>query len=257
LDGDFPAGVPDPESGNFYPELRAQVLDSKADIGVGFDGDGDRVGETDEKGNQYKADELLKLFAKDVISRHKGATVIFDVKCSQTLSNYINDIGGVPKMMRTGRSYFLDEMYSGGALLGGELSGHSYFKDEYLGFDDGIYTACRLLRIMDETGKKLSDLMSEFPKMVATPELKITCPDKDKFNIVADIVREVRNDKSIGQLDTTDGARVKVSETGWFLVRASNTSPYLSIRAEGKDEDEVTRVIGILAKLLSKHSLTL
>jgi phosphomannomutase/phosphoglucomutase len=257
LDSDFPNGVPDPESGNFYPELIEQVLESKAELGVGFDGDGDRVGETDEKGNQYKADEMLLLFSKDVLSRHKGATIIFDVKCSQTVENYVKSQGGKPRMMRTGRSFILNEMYSGKALLGGELSGHIYFKDDYFGYDDGIYATCRLLKIMDETGLKLSKLMAEFPKMVSTPELKVTCPDKEKFGVVAKIVKDIKANKSIGELNETDGARVKVSETGWFLIRASNTSPYLSVRAEGKDAAEVGTILELVAMLLSPHNLAI
>ena len=257
LDIDFPVGVPDPESGDFYQELIEQVTESNADIGVGFDGDGDRVGETDEKGNHYKADEMLLLFAKDVLSRNPNGTVIFDVKCSQTVENYVKSLGGVPKMIKTGRSFFLDEMYNDRALLGGELSGHIYFKDDYLGYDDGIYAACRLLKIMDETGLSLSKLMSEFPKMASTPEIKVACSDKEKFNIVAKIVKEIKAGKSFGELNETDGARVKVSQTGWFLIRASNTSPYISVRVEGKDNQEVSNILEKTAKLLSKHNLVL
>ncbi len=255
LDSDFPAGVSDPESGNFYSELIEQVTESNADIGVGFDGDGDRMGWMDEKGNQYKTDETMLLFAKDVLSKNPKATIIFDVKSSQILESYIKELGGIPKMMRTGRSFFLDEMYSGRALLGGELSGHIYFKDYYLGYDDGIYAACRLLKIADETGLSLSVLMSEFPKMVSTPEIKVTCSDKEKFNIVAKIVEEIRADKSFDDINETDGARVKVSQTGWFLIRASNTSPYLSLRAEGKDAAEVESILEKTTKLLAKHGL--
>lgn len=257
LDDDFPAGVPDPESGNFYQELTEQINESSADLGVGFDGDGDRVGNIDEKGNQYKADEMVLLFAKDILSRNQNATIIYDVKSSQLIESYVKNLGGTPKMMRTGRAFFLDEMYSGRALLGGELSGHIYFKDEYFGYDDGIYATCRLLRIMDETGFSLSKLMSEFPKMVSTPELKVNCPDKEKFKIVNKIRREIESSKSYGELDETDGVRVKVSATGWFLIRASNTSPYLSVRIEGKDVAEVDAMLDKVARLLASHGLAI
>lgn len=257
FDGSFPAGVPDPESENFYPELRAQVIESHAQLGVGFDGDGDRVGEVDEKGTSYRADEMLQLFAKDVLTKNKGATVIFDVKCSQTVENYIRQLGGIPKMMRTGRAYFLEEMYNGRALLGGELSGHTYFKDDFLGFDDGIYATCRLLKIMDETNEKLSKLMTQFPKMYSTPEIKVPCLDKDKFDIVSKLVKDIEVSKQFVSINEIDGARVTVSQTGWFLIRASNTSPYISVRAEGKDIEEVSIILEKIAKLLAKYNAIL
>jgi phosphomannomutase / phosphoglucomutase len=251
LDSDFPKGVPDPETGTFYSELSSQVLESHANVGVGFDGDGDRVGDVDEKGRAYKVDQLVLLFIKDLLAKNKSAKIIYDVKCSQLVNEYITLHNGVPKMMRTGRSYILDEMYNGNALLGVELSGHVFFKDDYLGYDDGIYATCRLLKIMDESGEKLSKLMSEFPTRISTPEIKVDCADEKKFKVVEKVVALVKADKKYLNVDTTDGARVKVTSTAWFLIRASNTSPYLSIRAEGKDQKEVDRVLQEIARLLS------
>ncbi len=257
LDSEFPAGLPNPESGNFYTELRDQVHESKADIGVGFDGDGDRVGEVDEKGNFYRADEIFLLYVKEVLAKNPGATIAFDVKCSQLVEKYIKLHGGVPKMMRTGRSYMLDELYSDRVKLAAELSGHTYFKDEYYGFDDGIYAACRLLRILDGTKSKLSSLMSQFPKMVSTSEIKVNCPDEKKFEVIENILRDINDEqlknKAYIEVITIDGVRAKTSETGWFLIRASNTSPYLSIRIEGKDIAEVDNIMKILTALLKKY----
>ncbi len=257
LDPSFPAGMPNPESGNFYKELQAEVLESRAMLGVGFDGDGDRVGEVDEKGNSYKADEIFLLYINQVLDKHPGATIAYDVKCSQIVKDYILKMGGKPKMLKTGRSYFLEEMYSGNVMLATELSGHVYFKDEFLGFDDGIYTACRLLQIMDLSGKKLSSLMADFPRMTSTPELKIDCADDKKVEVVNNIIQDIDNFHKFLKVDKTDGVRVNVSTTGWFLIRASNTSPYLSIRAEGKDKIELEHIIQIVSELVQKYLPTI
>jgi phosphomannomutase / phosphoglucomutase len=253
LDSDFPAGMPNPESGNFYKELRAEVLETRAMLGVGFDGDGDRVGEVDEKGSSYKADEIFLLYVKDVLTRNPGATIAYDVKCSEIVPEYIKKLNGKPKMLRTGRSYFLEEMYSDKVMLACELSGHVYFKDDFPGFDDGIYAACRLLKIMDDTGTKLSRLMDEFPKRTSTPELKIDCPDGKKFEIVNKVSNDIANLKNNWKIDKTDGVRVKVSDTSWFLVRASNTSPYLSIRVEGQDKQEVEDMVKMVGEMVYKY----
>lgn len=257
LDDAFPKGIPDPETGNFYPELAAEVLQSRAKLGVGFDGDGDRVGDVDEKGKSYRADQMLVLYAKDLLLRFPKSTIAMDVKCSQVSQDYIKKLGGTPLMLRTGRAYFLEIMRDKKAMLAAELSGHIYFNEDFYGVDDGIYATCKLLKIMDESGQKLSKLMAEFPTAHSTPELKIDCDDSKKFEIVASVVRDIKKQGGYLDVNETDGARVSVSETGWFLVRASNTSPYISVRAEGKDSIEVANLIDKLAKLLAKYDAIL
>jgi phosphomannomutase / phosphoglucomutase len=259
LDSEFPAGLPNPESGNFSEELKAQVLESRAAVGVGFDGDGDRMGAVDEKGNFYRADEIFMLYIQDVLSKKLGATIGYDVKCSQIVADYITQLGGKPKMLRTGRSYILDELYNDRVLIACELSGHTYFKDHYHGFDDGIYATCRLLKIIDDSDAKLSFLMKQFPKTVSTPEIKVDCPDERKFLVVDAIVKDIdklhSSEHKFLDINKTDGVRVKVTPTGWFLIRASNTSPYLSIRAEGKDAKELQSILDLIARLLKRYSL--
>lgn len=252
-DSAFPEGVPDPESGDFVKEVAQLVRDSEASIGVGFDGDGDRVGDIDERGYPYKMDEIALLYADEVVKKNKGATILFDVKCSQVLADHVTKIGGKAKMLRTGRGYFLEEMLSGKAMFGVELSGHVYFKDEYLGYDDGIYATCRLLRILDQTGKKLSELMQGFPKRYSTSEIKITCDDNEKFKIVDSLKERVRHLSVYHKVSELDGIRVNVTKTGWFLIRASNTGAYLSARVEADSKKEVQRILGHMAELLSEY----
>ena len=175
LDSSFPHGVPNPENPDFMKDLEKEVLEQKGVVGFAFDTDGDRLGVTDEKGVSYPNDRLLLLFARDILSRHPGGKIIYDVKSSQVVEEVVEDLGGIPKMIRTGRGFFINEVRDG-AMIGSELSGHTYFADEYLGYDDGIYALCRVLRIMEETKKPLSELMEGFPQRVNTTEIKVDCP---------------------------------------------------------------------------------
>lgn len=254
-DSNFPHEVSDPETKIFSDEISQKTLELKGDIGIGFDGDGDRFGVVDEKGKAYSTDEITLLFAKDIISKKGRAKILYDVKSSGVVEDFVKKMGGEPVITRTGRAYFLEEFLNKKADFGGELSGHTYFGDEYFGYDDGIYAACRVLRIMDETKKSLSELMSEFPNPVNTPEIKVKCPDNKKFDVIEKITQQIRSEnqktqKFINIIDI-DGVRVKVSDTGWFLIRASNTSPYLSVRAEGKDNTEVEQLLDIVSKYLA------
>lgn len=253
LDSTFPEGVPDPEEGLFYPELSEQVQNAEATIGVGFDGDGDRMGVVDEKGQNYKTDMLYCLYIQDVLAKNKGATILYDVKSSKLVESCILENHGTAKMMPTGRGFFLDEMLSKRALLGAELSGHIYFADDYYGFDDGIYAFCRLLQIMDTQNKKLSELMNKFPKLVSTPEIKLNCEDSKKFEVINDLVKRCEKDSRFSNLITLDGIRAHVSPAAWFLIRASNTSPYLSLRVEGSSQQEVSTTLSTVAELVSKY----
>ena len=249
LNSDFPHGVPDPENRAFMKELQNKVLEYQADIGFAFDTDGDRVGVVDGNGNFHENDRIILLLAADVLRRYPGSTIVYDVKSSGVVEGFITKHGGVAKISATGRSNLLEEMRNG-AVLGSELSGHTYFGKDYLGFDDGIYAVCRILEIITRSGKSLAELMSVFPKRVSTPEIKVDCSDEEKFIVIENVKEEVS--KTYPNVITIDGVRVQVTDTGWFLVRASNTSAYLSIRLEGKDQKEVDYLFSIVDNLLNK-----
>lgn len=237
FDGSFPKGVPDPENEETVDEVRNYLQSHKADAGFVFDADGDRFGMVDENGEAYPTDKALLFFAQDVLKRNAGAKVVYDVKSSAMVEKYIKDFGGLPEIMRTGHPYFTDKVEHE-AVLGAEFSGHVYFSDDYFGYDDGLYAACRVLDVMDRSEKPLSTMMANFPKTSSTNELKVPCPDGEKFKVVNLIKLHIMNKMKYKRIVDIDGVRVSVSETGWFLIRASNTSPYLSIRAEGKDDEE-------------------
>jgi phosphomannomutase / phosphoglucomutase len=251
LDSSFPNGVPDPENADFMKSLSEEVLSANADVGFAFDTDGDRLGVVDDMGVSHTNDRLLLLLVKDVLQRYPGSEIAFDVKSSQLAEEYIRQMGGIPRMVRTGRAHLLEALREG-AVLGSELSGHTYFGKDYFGFDDGIYTACRVLEIMQRSGRKLSELMKEFPHRSNTPEIKVECGDSEKFGVIERIKKIVQDENEHLSLNIIDGVRVQVSPEGWFLVRASNTSPYLSIRAEAKDPSELSSLLSRIERLLEK-----
>ena len=248
-DGNYPHGIPDPENRDFMKEVSKLVMENNADVGFTFDTDDDRFGVVDNKGVIYENDKLLLLFAKEALKENPNVEVVYDVKSSGILEQEIKNFGGVSKMIRTGHPFFIKEMV-GGALLGGEYSGHMFFGKDYFGYDDGIYAACRLLTILDKTGKSLNDLMSIFPKLLHTTEVKIPCLDSDKEIIMTSLVKKSKKYENVSYID---GIRIKFSSTGWFLIRASNTSPYLSFRVEGKDKDEVSALISEARSLLGVY----
>jgi phosphomannomutase/phosphoglucomutase len=252
-DANFPHGVPDPENPLFLDDLEKRVVEKKADVGFGFDTDGDRFGFVDENGKAYSADYSLLFFAQDVLKENQGKTILYDVKCSKVLDEIIPKFGGKPEMIRTGHPYFVQKTLVGDAILGAEYSGHVFFADRYFGYDDGIYAACRTLEIMEKTGLKLSELMSSFPPRPGSPEMKLKCLDEDKFNVVEKLKAFLENGHKFKKVITIDGVRVEISDTGWFLVRPSNTSAYLSVRFEGKDERELKFVVRELLLLLSQY----
>lgn len=253
-DSNFPNGVPDPESSILMDELSEHVLKNKADVGFAYDTDGDRSGMVDEKGNAYKTDMSLLLFAEQVLKKQPGRIVCFDVKCSSLVETHIREMGGVPKIMRTGHPYFVNEV-QGEAVLGAEFSGHVYFSDDYFGYDDGVYASCRALEILQETGKPLSELMSKYPPRAATREIKVPCDDNEKFKVVNLVKIYLMNNVKYQKIIDIDGVRANISDTGWFLIRASNTTPNLSIRAEGKDEKEKEDLLEIVRNALKSVSI--
>ena len=254
LDSSFPHGVPDPENPLFMDELEKKVSEEKADVGFAFDTDGDRFGVVDEKGQSYSNDKVLLLFAEYGIKDVEGRTVVFDVKSSQVVNDYLLSIGAVPKMIRTGHPFFTEEVKKG-AVLGAELSGHVFFGNGEYGYDDGIFAACKIVEIIQKTGEKLSYLLSKYPKTYNTSEIKAVCSDEEKFKIIKDI--SAKMSKEANSVQTIDGVRVNITKTGWFLIRASNTSPYLSIRIEGNSEDEAQFMLESVRSILSSFDVNL
>jgi len=226
--GRFPNHHPDPVVEKNVGQLAATVRRTGADLGVGLDGDGDRLGVVDEKGNLLFGDRLLALFAREVLAGHPGATVIGEVKCSHLLYKDIAAHGGVPVMGAAGHSLMKDAMRRTGALLAGEMSGHLFFADRYYGFDDATYAALRLAGIVSRSPVPVSAMLGGWPETVSTPELRVDCPDAVKFAVVDRAVAHFREGH---ELVLTDGVRL-VFPDGWALLRASNTQPALVLRFE-------------------------
>lgn len=249
LDGEFPNHDPDPTIEKNLQALIAKVQESNADIGVAFDGDGDRLVVITPKGDIIWPDRLLMLFAKDVLSRNPGADVLFDVKCSRQLNQVISSYGGRPIMWKTGHSPMKAKMEETQALIGGEYSGHIFIKDRWYGFDDGIYAMARLLEIITLRDQKIDDIFAAFPQLFSTPEIKITIPELDKFGLIKKL-GEI-GDFSNGTITTIDGLRVDYTK-GWGLVRASNTSPALTLRFEAESPDALDKIQQIFKRELLK-----
>jgi phosphomannomutase/phosphoglucomutase len=248
-DGTYPNHHPDPTVPENLVDLRNAVLDGKLEFGVGFDGDSDRIGVIDDRGDVLWGDRLLALFARNVIAEHPGAAVIFEVKCSQGLEEDIRRHGGKPIMWKTGHSLIKQKMRDENALLAGEMSGHLFFADRYFGFDDAIYAACRLLEIVSAEERPLSSLLEDFPRYESTPEIRVACEDDRKF----DVVREVRDYfKENHKVIDIDGARIQF-EDGWGLIRASNTQPVLVLRFEAETKDSLRAIRDEVARALEKH----
>ncbi|HLB51768.1 hypothetical protein A3F07_01065 [candidate division WWE3 bacterium RIFCSPHIGHO2_12_FULL_38_15] len=254
LDSSFPHGVPDPENPLFMDDLEKKVLEEEADVGFALDTDGDRFGVVDEEGRSYSNDKVLLLFADYGVKEIKGKTVVYDVKSSQIVNDYLLEIGAVPKMIRTGHPFFTEEVKKG-AVLGAELSGHVFFGDGEYGYDDGMFAACKIVEIMQKSGKKLSELLSKYPKTFNTHEIKATCSDEEKFKIIKEISDKLS--KEAYSVIKIDGVRVNITKTGWFLIRASNTSPYLSIRIEGNSKSEAQLMLDTVDSILSVFNVNM
>jgi phosphomannomutase/phosphoglucomutase len=246
LDGNFPNHFPDPTVPANLEDLQATVAREGADMGIAFDGDADRIGAIADDGSIIWGDQLMILFSRDILERNPGGTVIFEVKCSQALVEDIEAHGGVPLMWKTGHSLIEAKIREEKALLAGEMSGHIYFADRYFGYDDAIYSACRLVEFVARKGASLSGLLSDVPRYYATPEMRIESSEEEKFKIVEAVKEEFSRDHEVIDID---GARVLFGD-GWGLVRASNTSPVVVVRCEAKTpqrRDEIQQLI--LSKL--------
>ncbi len=238
VDGNFPNHHPDPSKLENMAALQAAVIHHQADLGLAFDGDGDRVGVITEQGHMLLSDKLLMLFAEDVISRNPGAEIIYDVKCTRLLDGFIRQQGGIPTMFKTGHSLIKNKMLATGALLAGEMSGHIFFQERWYGFDDGLYSAARLCEILAMRSQSASAVFNRFPEDISTPEINIRVSDTTKFDLVE---RLQKGNYGGGRVSTIDGIRVDFDD-GWGLVRASNTTPMLVLRFEGTDQVALKRI---------------
>ncbi|MEM7098896.1 MAG: phosphomannomutase/phosphoglucomutase [Pseudomonadota bacterium] len=239
VDGDFPNHHPDPAEPENMEDLITVVQAEKADLGLAFDGDGDRVGVVTETGEIIWPDKLIMLFAQDIVGRNPGADIIYDVKCSRHLNNMISELGGRPIMWKTGHSHIKAKIKETGALLGGEFSGHICIAERWYGFDDALYSAVRLLEIIALDGRPTSEIFAQFPVTYTTPEIKIQTTETKKFEIMRDL--EAQADFGDGTITTIDGLRVDFSD-GWGLIRPSNTSPVLSLRFEADGPGALDRI---------------
>ena len=239
VDGNFPNHHPDPSKPENLADLIRALQSGDAELGLAFDGDGDRVGVVTNTGTIIYPDRLLMLFAKDVVSRNPGADIIFDVKCTRRLIALISGYGGRPVMWKTGHSLIKKKMKETGALLAGEMSGHVFFKERWFGFDDGIYSAARLLEILSQDQRDSEHVFSAFPSDISTPEINITVTEDSKFAIIEALQRDAQWGE--GNITTLDGVRVDYPK-GWGLVRASNTTPVLVLRFEADTEEELERI---------------
>lgn len=234
IDGEFPNHHPDPSDQTTLKDIIKSVKENNMDLGIAFDGDGDRIGVIDNLGNVIPGDLLLLLLGIDVLKKKKGACIIGDVKCSQVLFDEINKNGGRAIMSKTGHSLIKDCMKKESADLAGEMSGHIFFADDYYGFDDALYAAIRLLNILSQSKQKLSDLIFQFPKLYNTPEIRIFCDDVEKFKIIEEIISNQKNHN----YSSIDGIRVN-HQQGWWLMRASNTQAAIVLRCEANSSEQL------------------
>jgi phosphomannomutase / phosphoglucomutase len=248
MDGSFPNHEADPTVAKNMNALVALVREKHLDVGIAFDGDGDRLGVVDRDGSLIYGDQLMILFSREILSRKPGATIISEVKCSQSMYDDIEKHGGNAIMWKTGHSMIKEKMKEVHAELAGEMSGHMFFKDRYLGYDDAVYAACRLLEILADTKQTIAQLLSDVPKTFTTPEIRMDCPDDIKFDVVREVTAHFRKNHTVIDID---GARV-LADGGWGLVRASNTQPALVLRFEAINEKRLAEIRNIVESALEK-----
>ena len=250
-DGRFPNHHPDPSEEKNLVDLKREVLESKADVGIAYDGDADRIGVVDEKGNTIWGDMLLIVLARELLRHKPGATIISEVKASQNLYDDIAAHGGRPIMWKTGHSLIKQKMKEEGAELAGEMSGHIFFADRYFGFDDAIYASCRLLELLSNEKRPLSALLSDVPPTHATPEIRVSCPDEEKFDIVRRLREQLPRIAPEARVIDVDGVRA-VFPDGWALVRASNTGPVLVLRFEAQTPERLQAIRALFEESLAQ-----
>lgn len=246
-DPSFPHHFPDPTKVENMRDLVQTVRDNQADVGLGFDGDGDRLGVVDDTGEIIWGDRLMILFWREILPRHPGADAIVEVKCSDQLVDEIRKLGGKPMFYKTGHSLIKAKMKEIGAVFTGEMSGHMFFADEYYGYDDATYAAGRLLRILSHTEGTLHSLFSDLPRSCATPEIRVKCPEDEKARNIEKARKELR--KFAVDTIEVDGIRARFND-GWGLVRASNTGPELIVRCEGTTQEACERIKRVISRTL-------
>ncbi|WGO98885.1 phosphomannomutase/phosphoglucomutase [Saccharophagus degradans] len=254
LDGTFPNHDPDPTIVKNLQPLIAKVRETNADLGVAFDGDGDRLVVVTPKGKIIWPDRLLMLFAKDIVSRNPGADVVFDVKSTRALNQCITDYGGRPILWKTGHSPMKGKMLETGALLGGEYSGHIFIKDRWFGFDDGMYAAARLIEIISLQGETLDEIIGEFPELISTTEVRVDVAEDKKFKLIENLIQN--GDFGEAKLTTLDGLRADFKD-GWGLVRGSNTSASITLRFEAENEEFLHFIKALFVRELRKVDNTI
>ncbi len=256
VDGHFPNHHPDPTVEENLADLRALVAAKNLDFGVAFDGDGDRIGAIDGQGRVIWGDQLLMIYAEDVLKTHQNATIIADVKASRALFDHVAEHGGQPLMWKTGHSLIKSKMKETGSPLAGEMSGHVFFADTYYGFDDALYAGIRLLAASARLGKSVTELKSAMPDMLNTPEMRFQVDEARKFPAMAEITERLTTNPGpeVQEVNSTDGVRVNTAD-GWWLLRASNTQDVLVARAESDSEDGLERLIAQIDEQLALSGL--
>ncbi len=252
-DGNFPAHLPDPTVSEYMEDLIQLVKKTSPHLGIGYDGDGDRIGVIDEKGEILFGDKLLAIFSEEILHKFPHSSIVFEVKCSQALVEYIKNLNGTPVMWKTGHSHIKRKMKEINAPLGGEMSGHMFFRDNYYGYDDAIFASCRLIEILAKKGKNLSQLAENLPKYFSTPEIRVEVGERKKFKIVEEVKKQFSKSYPV---ITIDGVRVQLAD-GWFLIRASNTQPVIVVRVEATTEEKLGERKKMVLHLIEKLRQTI
>ncbi|HJD67595.1 MAG TPA: phosphomannomutase/phosphoglucomutase [Rickettsia endosymbiont of Bembidion lapponicum] len=254
IDGNFPSHHPDPTKVDNLQELIKLVKEQNCDLGIAFDGDGDRIGIVSSSGKMLFGDQILCIFAEDILKENPNATTILDVKASQFIADRIKSYGGQAIIWRTGHPFIKSKMAESKALLAGEMSGHIFFADKYFGFDDAIYAALRFLDLLTRSSKTLDEIIDELPKSYSTPEVKIFVSSELKLQIIEEIKEKLLKDKI--EFNDIDGVRVN-TEDGWWLLRSSNTESAIIARAESKSAEKLEELKTMINQLLSKYGLNI
>jgi phosphomannomutase len=253
IDGTFPAHHPDPTVAENLQQLIELVKKTDANLGIAFDGDGDRIGAVDGRGRIIWGDQMMTIYSEDVLESNPGSTIIADVKASQTFFDRVKELGGKPLMWKTGHSYIKNKLAETGAPLAGEMSGHIFFADKYYGFDDAVYSAVRLINYFARKQLKPSVAVDMLPESFASSEYRIQVPEQDKARIVAEVKAKVVS--SGAEINEIDGIRVKESQGGWWLLRQSNTQSVITIRAEATSEDRLEKIKNKLREFLKPYNI--
>lgn len=257
-DGTFPNHDPYPQKTELYKTLAQTIRRTKADFGIAYDGDGDRMGIYDENGQFVQNDIIGALFARQILEKHKGANIVFNISASMAVLEAIKDSGGNPILWKTGYPFIVSKMKETGAYFGAEISGHFFFKDRYFGYDDGLYASLRFIELMSRSSQSVSQIVQSLPRYFASPEFRVEVPkDEDKKKIVDEIAQEVVKDFPEAEILSFDGIRFTLPNKSWGLIRPSNTEPMLSGRAEAKNKEDLRKIQDYISQKLAKFGIEL